>query len=361
MEGRMRLAYWDNPKGLDRIYVNQAGIDNDTKVWLQESASSDRGWSVRTSGSNLTPFADKEDLESAIDAHLVDRGLGLPGSVTWKMLTEAARSAPKRAASKPAPGARTNGKTASGGAQRSVTGAITADVTDLLDLATIKLPNPVKIQCDHREPEELLNMLRVVPGVELSIEALPIGDFVLCDRVVVERKAISATLNDLEASIINDDKRLFYQTERMKLLELERFCVVLIEGDVYGQAARMTAQAVAGALSYLAVIQGMSLIPTLSMRHTAYMLLKMATHCQDGLGYDLALRGKKPVALLDQACFVLEGLPAVSQNRARRLLERFGSIRGVMNASVNELMEVHGIGKDTAGRIHEMIHSTWSP
>jgi ERCC4-type nuclease len=46
--------------------------------------------------------------------------------------------------------------------------------------------------------------------------------------------------------------------------------------------------------------------------------------------------------------YLLQGLPMAGANIANKLLERFGSIEKVIFASVDELMEVDGIGKGKA-------------
>jgi excinuclease ABC subunit C len=55
--------------------------------------------------------------------------------------------------------------------------------------------------------------------------------------------------------------------------------------------------------------------------------------------------------LRDDVSTVLDGIEGVGPERRRRLLRRFGSTEGVREASVGELAEVDGIGRETADRI----------
>jgi ERCC4-type nuclease len=48
---------------------------------------------------------------------------------------------------------------------------------------------------------------------------------------------------------------------------------------------------------------------------------------------------------------ILQGLPGVGPERARRLLDAFGTVEGVLTASAEALSAIDGIGSNTADRI----------
>jgi len=52
----------------------------------------------------------------------------------------------------------------------------------------------------------------------------------------------------------------------------------------------------------------------------------------------------------------LQSLPGVGPDRAKRLLERFGTVRACFGASTEELMDVEGIGSKTAASIERVIN-----
>ena len=57
--------------------------------------------------------------------------------------------------------------------------------------------------------------------------------------------------------------------------------------------------------------------------------------------------------------FIVEGFPNVSSVIAKRLLDHFGSIRAIINASEKELCEVNGVGKNIASKIIDILNEEY--
>jgi DNA excision repair protein ERCC-4 len=63
-------------------------------------------------------------------------------------------------------------------------------------------------------------------------------------------------------------------------------------------------------------------------------------------------RAWKPEELL---VYVVSSLPGIGSKTANNLLKHFGSVRGVMNASREQLLEVDGVGPKKAAEIHDVL------
>ena len=73
------------------------------------------------------------------------------------------------------------------------------------------------------------------------------------------------------------------------------------------------------------------------------------------VGGDRVYRQVKAKRKVTRQRRILQSLPGVGPERARRLLERFGSVAGCINASAEELSSVEGIGNKTAGAIKSTV------
>ena len=205
-----------------------------------------------------------------------------------------------------------------------------------------------EIVIDSRESRSpVYAALHRTEGVTVVVRELPCGDYLPHPSFGVERK--DAT--DFVLSIM--DRRLFAQVLRMKD-EYERV-LFLIEGDPYATRSGMLPDAIRGALSYLMAIEGVSLMMVNHANETAPLLVTLARHLQEGLGYEVPLRAGKPKSNADLAQYLIEGLPGIGPSTAKVLFASLGSPEAVFNASVAQLCAVPGIGKKTAERIRDAL------
>ena len=204
-------------------------------------------------------------------------------------------------------------------------------------------PEPVTILVDHRERcaqvrEELGRL-----GVVVEDAVLPVADFIVAERVGVERK----TIRDLHRSIAN--RRLWRQVASLR----EDFAkaYLLVEGARL-DAGPISRVGVRGAL--LSVIElRIVVIRSTDPYDTAVWLSRIAAHNRSGKPRPVVRsvpHGRRP-----SPENVLATLPGISLPVARVLLREFGSIGGVAAATQSELLSVSGIGNARAATLLRLL------
>jgi len=210
----------------------------------------------------------------------------------------------------------------------------------------------VKVIADHREiPSGVVRELTKL-GVEVEARQLDVGDFILSDRVGVERKSVK----DFLQSIV--DKRLMEQAQRLG--ETFERPMLILEGEGLYSLRAIHPNAIRGALSALAIDFGIPILPTRDEKETAAVLAIVARREQLEQTREVAIRGSaRKLTLPEQQRFVVEGLPGISAVLAKRLLEHFESVERMMGASEKELQEVHGIGTEKAREIRKVLSALY--
>jgi len=194
---------------------------------------------------------------------------------------------------------------------------------------------------DREATATVAKALRQHPEFRIKVERLPVGDFLVDDALLFERK----TLLDLTRSI--KDGRLFGQGER--LANAAPRGALILEGTARGLAeSRMRREAIQGALVTLTLFFGLPLLRSRDPEETARLMLFAA---RQGRAFALGARprpGKRPRGKLRLQSHVLQGLPGIGPERAKRLLAHFGSVEAVIAAEADVLTDVPGIGKAVA-------------
>jgi Fanconi anemia group M protein len=214
----------------------------------------------------------------------------------------------------------------------------------------------VEVVADQRELDShIARDLSTREGVETRLETLAVGDYVLSDRVVVERK----TVEDFLDTLLGEDRSLFQQVG-----DAARFYarpVVVIEGERLYEARNVHPNAVRGALASLAVDFGASVLRTDDPDDTADLLAVIARREQEADDRSVSVHGEKGgKTLAERQEYVVGAIAEVGPVTARSLLEHFGSVEAVMTADQDALCEVDGVGEVTAARIREVAGSDYA-
>ena len=230
-----------------------------------------------------------------------------------------------------------------------------ADSKDAVVAETDPDGEMVEIVADQRELDSTIARdLSTREGVETRLETLAVGDYVLSDRVVVERKTVADFLDTLTGG----DRSLFEQVgDAARHYDRP---VVVIEGEgLYGER-NVHPKAIHGALASLAVDFGASVLRTAGEDETADLLEVVAEREQEESGREVSVHGEKQSrTLAEQQEYVVAAIAEVGPVTARGLLEEFGSVEAVMTADEEALQEAEGVGEVTAERVREVTGSDY--
>ncbi|MEM0001821.1 MAG: ERCC4 domain-containing protein [Desulfurococcaceae archaeon] len=229
---------------------------------------------------------------------------------------------------------------------------------------SIKLLVPVDVVIDSREdaahPEFKSIIMR--EGLRVAVQELPAGDFLLLSPpgkqcLLIERK----TADDFANSI--KDGRIWDQSTLLKDAALKdgHKPVIVIEGS-FEKLEKYRGWKIQSLLRVMdSLVLDMN-IPVIYTPHKdatiAWIIAKARSLGRTEDKRVLRMRvEKKPMSLEDRILYVAEGL--VGPTLARRLLQRFKTLRNIANASVHELMSVEGIGEKRAQEIFAIFNTPW--
>jgi Fanconi anemia group M protein len=205
-------------------------------------------------------------------------------------------------------------------------------------------PGRVIVDPREREMGKLLESL----GLEITLKSLEVGDYVLSDRLAVERK----TAEDFVSSIIDPERNLFRQISDLSKT-YDRPVLILEGRDLYTR--QMNPASIRGALASIAVDYGVPIIPTENQEETAAVISLLAAR-ERKEGREPKVHGHKTARTLkEQQEYLISAIPSVGPAVAKNLLKHFGSIEKIMTASQEDLLQVELVGPKIAERIRELV------
>jgi Fanconi anemia group M protein len=219
-----------------------------------------------------------------------------------------------------------------------------------------KPSDAIEIYVDMREMRSA-----VVKGLEemkasLNIQTLDVGDYVLSDRVCVERK----TTDDFLDTLFGADRSLFEQIIAMKHAYMRP--LLFIEGDGLYTKRRISPNVIHGVLASIAVDYGVPVIFTANEAETASFLYSIARREQAERKRSVNPHAQKSShTLSERQEYLVSAISEVGPIIARNLLGHFGSVKGIVNATAEELKQVEKVGEKTAAKIREVMDSEYRP
>lgn len=207
------------------------------------------------------------------------------------------------------------------------------------------------IIADFREKGSfVLKQLYNNPDIDLRLESLKLGDFVVSDRVAIEFK----TKEDFINSII--DGRVLEQAKELKENYMKP--IILIQGENIFNGNRIDKRAVFGAMSALMIGFGVQIAFTSNYEESALFIASLAKREQIERKGGFNAHGSRKKSLLSEAQrYLVSAIPGINSGLAEPLLSHFSTIKNIAEASVDELQEVEGIGKKKATQIYELFNA----
>jgi len=205
---------------------------------------------------------------------------------------------------------------------------------------------------DDREPKRIEELLRMIKA-PVYRKRLEVGDYLVSHKgleVPIERKDANDYLNSIM------DGRLFAQAHALSSnYELAFICII---GNLeYALTKReFKKEAVIGSVISIAMRKNFGRVVPLFFKNElefCYALKSINKLVEKG---DLKTRPKLvKKGNIENQIAMLTAIPGIGEEKAKKLLEKFGSIQRIVNASISELMRVAGIGERQAKIIYEFV------
>lgn len=229
--------------------------------------------------------------------------------------------------------------------------------TKLLDFPESQASNTgspsVKVYVDQREIRSHVAHSLEKLGVEVILRTLEVGDYVVSDRVGIERKTAEDFLNTFI-----DGRDIFNQIS--DLARAYSRPLLIIEGDGIYTKRQIHPNAIRGALSAIAIDFSVPVLFCKDEEDTAELINVIARREQTDSKKEINLHGNKTASTLpEQQEYVVSAISEIGPVVAKNLLKHFGSVERIMTASREELMAVELVGPKTADRIKEVVSGAY--
>jgi ERCC4-type nuclease len=206
---------------------------------------------------------------------------------------------------------------------------------------------------DDREPEEICSLLK-----EHKQKRLMLGDYIINNAVIIERKTASDFVNSLVSGHL--------KSQVYRLTKAYTNPVLALVGNYYFEAqGRISRHALIAQLASLTArrnVEGargrVSLITFETNYDFALYLNYLDKKTIDNKPFtdpDIDEIDKNDIEALKNAMLCL--VPDLGNVLSKNVLQNFGSIRNVANASIKELTKVDGLGLKRAKTIFMVFNS----
>ena len=214
-------------------------------------------------------------------------------------------------------------------------------------------PNLALIASTHEKDGPVAKHLESL-GLEIRFANLKMGDFLISGTTAVERKDSEAFIESIE------DKSIFRQLIDFKR-EFSNPLYIIEGGDLY-KSRTVNATKIRSAISYVTILNHVPVIFTQNPKDSAEYIYMISRQAQHGLTFNPVEDKKKDKFSEDKEALLsmVESLPDVGTAIAMAMLKQFRTLKGVVNASREDLVSVDGIGVKRAEKILKFLDKVYN-
>lgn len=182
---------------------------------------------------------------------------------------------------------------------------------------------------------------------EVRLEQLDVADYIVGDTAI-ERKTVS----DFVTSMLS--KRLLRQLEELRQYPKQLLIIEGIDDHPLYDFGNLNPNAIRGMMLSTVLEYKIPIILTKDSEDTAEFLVLLEKRQARGQ-QEISLKAKrKAYNVAEQQRFILESFPGIGPKTAKSLLEKFRTIKAVINAKPQEL-EKFGLHKNKAAAMRRII------
>lgn len=179
----------------------------------------------------------------------------------------------------------------------------------------------------HEKNSLVISELKANKEIETEIRSLKIADY-LIGETAIERK----TFSDFVSSMLS--KRI---VEQLKNLQKYKNNLLIIEG--YEEETKINPNAIRGFILSIILNYKIPVIFTKDYEDTAAYLITLAKQ-QAKPRTEISLHSRIPKTEKEQKQYILEAFPNIGPKTAKKLIEKFSSLKKIFNADEQEIEEI---------------------
>jgi len=221
----------------------------------------------------------------------------------------------------------------------------------------------VVVLVDIREKGSIVPKHLIKLGTPIEYKQLPVGDYIV-HNLCIERKDVRDYVGSLVSNHLNDQLYNMSYNYPVSILIVEGFVDEIL---VFRKLKRQQyISSLAGSILKRAPEGEGGIINLICLStpfDTALFIHYLHKKIEEGDLFRLPkiVGRKRKVSQSERQVLVISSLPGIGSKRAKILLSHFGSIANLVNADLNEIKSVQGIGGKTAEEIYNVLHGEFKP